>query len=317
MKLLHAIVFSYVRKKVLNKLGWGCIILIMSDKKLLIFGEILVDSVEGENWHPGGAPFNVACHLKGFGLNPFFISGLGKDDIGNFLMDKVSAWELDISGISINDKPSGLVDVSIKNGEPSYEILNDRAYDYIEEPDSKLINNSDFLYYGSLAIRSKKSFNTLKSIKNNFKGTVFVDINIRHPWFDFEIFEPFLEGIDWLKVNHHELDELWRADGSLKDKISGLSNRYDIKNIICTMGEDGVTLYYSSTKTFIQCDIKKVKDFKNTIGAGDAFSAMTINSILLNKDKEELLKKSVNFASSICSLEGAIPKNKDLYKQVI
>lgn len=289
----------------------------MSGKKLLIFGEILVDWVEGENWHPGGAPYNVASHLKGFGLDPLFISGLGKDDIGTFLMDKVKSWEMDTTGITINDKPSGLVQVSINKGEPSYDILSERSYDYIEKPDLESIKDADFLYYGSLAIRSQKSFESLKYIKENFKGITFVDINIRHPWFDFKKIEPYLNNIDWLKVNHHELDELYSENGDIKSKLEGFSKQYNIKNIICTMGEQGVILYSSDENSFTTSDIKKVENFKNSMGAGDAFAAMSIKSILSKAPKDKLLNNAVNFASSICSLEGAIPKDKTFYKQEI
>lgn len=289
----------------------------MQGKKVLVYGEILVDSVGGKNWHPGGAPFNVACHLKGMRIEPLFVSGIGRDEIGKFLLKKVMNWGIDKSSISILDKPSGLVEVTISNGEPSYNILDMRAFDYIEYPSENLIKDSKLLYFGSLAIRSIKSFETLKLIKNNFKGIIFVDINIRHPWFNLETFNDFLYGVTWLKVNHHELDELVSSELTIKDKIIRLSEIYSIKNIICTLGEDGVLLYSSKDKIFTESGVEKVTEFKNSMGAGDAFSASAIKSILNNEDNKTLLNKSVIFASSICSIEGAIPEDKSFYSQDI
>lgn len=289
----------------------------MQSKKVLVYGEILVDSVEGENWHPGGAPFNVACHLKGMGLEPLFISGIGQDDIGEFLLKKVRNWGISEDGLTIVDKPSGLVDVKIKNGEPSYNILESRAYDYIEFPTEDLTKGASLLYFGSLATRSSKSLQTLKAIKENFTGITFADINIRHPWFQLSDFKDFLYGITWLKVNHHELDELIDNKLTMKEKIITLSDLYSIENIICTLGKDGVLLYSSVENSFVESNIKKVTEFKNSMGAGDAFSASAIKSILNKAAKISLLKESVAFASLICSIEGAIPEDKSFYNQEV
>jgi fructokinase len=47
----------------------------------VIFGEVLFDNFPDKQVL-GGAPFNVAWHLQGFGDNPLFISRVGDDSRG-------------------------------------------------------------------------------------------------------------------------------------------------------------------------------------------------------------------------------------------
>ena len=50
----------------------------------IVFGEVLFDCFPDGNEVLGGAPFNVAWHLHGFGLAPLMITGVGADRHGDF-----------------------------------------------------------------------------------------------------------------------------------------------------------------------------------------------------------------------------------------
>ena len=49
----------------------------------LIFGEVLFDVYPDGTEILGGAPFNVAWHLQGFGVSPLMISRVGKRIAGS------------------------------------------------------------------------------------------------------------------------------------------------------------------------------------------------------------------------------------------
>ena len=51
-------------------------------KRPIVFGEVLFDTFPDGSAVLGGAPFNVAWHLQGFGLTPVFISRVGDDARG-------------------------------------------------------------------------------------------------------------------------------------------------------------------------------------------------------------------------------------------
>lgn len=285
------------------------------EKRIIVFGEVLVDKVN-DQWHPGGAPFNVASHLRALGQDPLFISAIGKDEIGNFLLKKASEWGIDLNGIQKNSYPSGLVDIHIKNNEPNYEILNNRAYDYIDNNLNIDITNTDILYYGSLALRNNTTRNTLDSIIKNFEGTKFVDINIRHPWFSLENFRPYMTDIDWLKINHLELFEIIDGTEDIEHAIKQLSKQYNITNIICTRGKEDVILYSQSTDNFYYKKTIENRNIKTTVGAGDSFAAAVIDSIKKGEDYKVLLSRAVKISSEVCGINGAIPEDKSFYNRI-
>ena len=55
----------------------------------VLFGEVLFDCFEDGSRVLGGAPFNVAWHLQGFGLSPLLISCIGRDAEGQYVLDAV------------------------------------------------------------------------------------------------------------------------------------------------------------------------------------------------------------------------------------
>ena len=65
----------------------------------VIFGEVLFDEFEDGAAVLGGAPFNVAWHLQGFGLAPIFISRIGSDAHGNQVMHAMEQWGMDFSAV--------------------------------------------------------------------------------------------------------------------------------------------------------------------------------------------------------------------------
>ena len=86
--------------------------------------------------------------------------------------------------------------VSFEDGEPAYEIVHPAAWDAIgplEHPGS-----SGLLYHGSLALRSQQSRESLAMFRAAGAGRVFVDINLRPPWYEREVLLEALNGADWV-----------------------------------------------------------------------------------------------------------------------
>ena len=116
----------------------------------------------------GGAPFNVAWHLQGFGLAPLMISGVGDDEHGKIVLETMRDWGMKTHGIQVDPgHPTGKVTVSLDGGQPSYEIESDQAYDHIStEAVLSQIKGGDFslLYHGSLLTRTSQSRAMLDSV---------------------------------------------------------------------------------------------------------------------------------------------------------
>jgi fructokinase len=58
----------------------------MKRKQVICFGETLWD-VFPDDQRPGGAPMNVAVHLKRYGIDAQIVSRVGKDALGRSLVD--------------------------------------------------------------------------------------------------------------------------------------------------------------------------------------------------------------------------------------
>jgi fructokinase len=125
-----------------------------------IFGEVLFDRFPDGRRVLGGAPFNVAWHLRAFGEDPWLVSRVGDDEDGATVRAAMRDWGMDASGLQTDPQlPTGRVQVSIEDGEPAYDIVCPAAWDAIEAP-GRLESGPcccALLYHGSLALRRESS----------------------------------------------------------------------------------------------------------------------------------------------------------------
>ena len=152
--------------------------------KSLVFGEVLWD-IYPDARYIGGAPLNFAAHLSKLGNDVTFMTGVGSDNLGQKALEIIKNFgvKTELSTI-IDGKETGKCYVSFdENHSPSYSILDDTACDYIFVPDTA--NNFDVLYFGTLALRNEYNHISIKKLlKNNKFKHIFVDINIRPPFYN-------------------------------------------------------------------------------------------------------------------------------------
>lgn len=291
---------------------------------IIVFGEVLFDVFPDQSRVIGGAPFNVACHLKGFDLDPLFISRIGKDDSGKEVLRKMDSRGMTVSGLQQDDqRMTGQVRVRIDNHEPSYDIKNNVAYDHIEPPDSKLINSrrGKLLYHGTLAARNSVSASTLYRLAQNDNSTVFCDINLRDPWWNKGLVRDILAWCDYLKINEDELGQVCSLEGiaissDLQAMAGSLREKRNFKCLVVTLRSKGAMLFPSGEK-HIFASSPEVKHFQDSVGAGDAFCSVFLLGIIKAWTWQLILERAVFFAAQICAIKGAIPEESTLYEQVI
>ena len=121
--------------------------------KLLSFGEIIWDAY-GDEYTIGGAPLNLAAHFTLQGGRAWLVSAVGRDALGEAALGRIRALDINTEYVSVSDSvPTGRCDVTLgENGIPSYNILENVAYDNIVLPDH-LNRNFDVLAFGTLAMR--------------------------------------------------------------------------------------------------------------------------------------------------------------------
>ena len=212
----------------------------MSRQRPCIFGEVLFDHFPDGKRVLGGAPFNVAWHLQAFGQSPYFVSRVGDDAEGEEIRAAMRGWGMDSSGLQTDsERPTGKVMVSFENAEPAYDIVENCAYDAIDSgaiEASPAARDCEFLYHGSLALRGEPSRSALWQLETTGRKTVFIDVNLRSPWWQLEQVQEMLRGASWVKLNRDELDLLGR-DGS-GDVLEPLAfmHEYDLRGLVVTVG---------------------------------------------------------------------------------
>ena len=286
-----------------------------ANRSPMVFGEVLFDRFGEDTKVLGGAPFNVAWHLQGFGLSPCMVSRIGRDALGEEALAAMEQWGMDTRGIQIDDDfPTGIVDVAINAGEPQYNILSQQAYDFIEPEAALNVLHQirpTMLYHGTLAARGAVSAQTLCHLRNNV-SSVFFDINLRSPWWQAEIVNDLLKETRWVKVNEAELAivaKLLELPAAVADKVRMC---FDNETLFVTQGEKGAAFYDGVHS--LKGDAPTVNNVVDTVGAGDAFSAITMLGLWHGWPQQMILERALLFAAEVCRVQGATINDPAFYR---
>lgn len=286
-----------------------------------LFGEVLFDCFPGGRRVLGGAPFNVAWHLHAFGAASRLISAVGDDPDGEQVSHAMQAWGMDRSALQTNpDHATGEVRVTLHDGEPTYEIIPDRAFDHIRADD--LAPAGEVLYHGTLALRGPVSAATLNALKASGHGIRFLDVNLRDPWWSADVTRALLQDADWVKLNRSELallaDDSGSDAGEIRDaQLNALASafiaRYNLTGLVVTLGGEGA-LALSQDAAPVRVAPAPALAVKDTVGAGDAFASVLILGIIRHWPLATTLERAQSFASRIVEQHGATAADPALYR---
>lgn len=282
-----------------------------------IFGEVLFDNFPDGSRILGGAPFNVAWHLQALGRPTQFISRVGEDEAGRDILTAMQSKGMTRAGMQIDTShPTGSVAVSLTDGQPSYRILDHQAYDYIDAGELSAGPHSGLLYHGSLALRNNVSRQALLDLQKNWQGLVFLDVNLRAPWWHTEDVLRWIGNADWLKLNDEELQRLLPGARNIDGKMRVLQQRYRLSGLVVTLGSQGALALDSAGELL---SIAPTGDIEvvDTVGAGDAFAAVLLLGIAENWPLALTLQRAQDFASALVGQRGATVTVTGFYRQFV
>ncbi len=282
----------------------------------LVFGEVLFDEFPDGLTRLGGAPLNVAWHLRGFGLDPLIVTRIGEDALGGLALERMRAALLDTRGVQVDaQRPTGRANVLDADGEgPQFELPNEQAYDYIDRDLLPHLPRERFeiLYHGSLAARNEQSAAALQSVRELGLPT-FIDVNLRPPWWERGAVESLIGGARWLKVNVQELELLEDTRGrTLLDRAQRVRERFGLEAVIVTAGVEGA--FGVTRDDAITAAVERVLPAADTVGAGDAVSAVMILGIVRGWSLTATLRRAVEFAGNVPS---GIPDDRAPYQRFL
>ena len=298
----------------------------VQSQAVVVLGEVLFDHFPGGKKVLGGAPFNVAWNLKGLGLEPYFVSSVGKDSEGDAVLKSMKDWGLRTEGVYTSpDRSTGRVVVTMEDSEPSYEIPLDQAFDNLElaEFDASVVESfsqATLIYHGSLFFRTPANQKFFKKLLAEVNLPRFVDLNIREPWFEESWVQALVRDAKWVKLNIHELNQLADSDAdpaeqqSIESAIQKFKTKEKLSDdqiFLVTCGEQGA--YWIDDDKTCFAPSTKIDSFVDSVGAGDAFSSAAIAGIVNSASPDSILNSAVRFAASVCERNGATSNEIENY----
>ena len=285
----------------------------------VVFGEVLFDHFSDGSKVLGGAPFNVAWHLKGFGADPLMLTAVGDDQEGREIASRMRHWDMDRAGVQLRDDcATGRVTAEIVNGEPRFEIAPHQVWDYLDTSAAREAVRDvpvGLVYHGTLASREEGSRTALREVIRASGAPTFVDLNLRDPWWTWERLRWCLTTATWVKLNESELAVLsgrGGLEGKLTDAAVQFAREHAIPSLIVTRGSRGSLSVVDGDEVH-RAEASEVEDLADTVGAGDAFSAVLCLGILAGWKDEMRLRRASRFAAEICRIQGATTDDQSLY----
>jgi fructokinase len=285
-------------------------------------GELLWDVLPAGK-QLGGAPFNFSWHALQAGCESYVISAVGRDRAGVEILDRLVGMNIHADHIQTNEFPTSTVTVQIdKDGHPGYTIHEPVAWDHLIWKDelSVLAGKLDAICFGSLAQRNQQTSQTIRQFISALGPECLkvFDVNLRQDFYDEQTIKQSLAYADILKVNDSELPVLagyHGFGGDVKSQLRQLLHHYHFRYIAYTMGGKGSILMGADEYSELQAPLVDVVD---TVGAGDAFTAVLATGILKGMPLAGIHRLATEVAAFVCTQKGATPElPKSMIKPIV
>ena len=262
----------------------------------------------------GGAPANFVSHCSMLGERGFLVSALGSDERGRRAIERMTELGVNSEYCAIIDgMETGVSTVVLDSKKDAkYEIKENVAWDLVHY-DSTLFpffQSLDAICFGTLGQRTENAhLATMKMLSATKRECVkFFDLNFRQSFYSMRVISQSLTHSNILKLNEEELKELSKlsaVSGSDEAIVGDLIQRFKLDLVALTLGEQGSVLI-SSQEKHVQAGYKT--EVVDTVGAGDAFSAVILIGYLKGWGLARLGKVANELGSFICTRPGATPR---------
>lgn len=277
-------------------------------------GELLWDTFPHRS-RIGGAPGNFAWHCKQLGAQAYPISCVGADEQGARMRTELKKQDVDTTYLMTHaNYPTGLAKVTFDtSNKPNYEIVLNAAWDHITlTPELlQLAQNLDAACFGSLSQRFPESRSTIQQFLQAMpaKSLKIFDINLRQTFYSKAIIERSLQIANVLKLSDEELAVLtdyFALQGSIKEQLQQLLNRFDLSLLVYTRGAEGSLLL--SPDSYDDAPGISGAELIDSVGAGDSFTAAISIGLLRGWPLAQINRFANQVAYFVCSQAGATPK---------
>lgn len=261
----------------------------------------------------GGAELNVAIGCARLGLKVGFISRLGNDDFGKYILKTIRGEAIDISEVKLVD--------GYQTSVYFREILSDgssRSFYYrensptsimkCEELNEEYFRETKILHITGVfpSISKNNQEIILEAIKLAKKNNLIIsfDPNIRLKMWTKEEANSYIEKIlpyvDIILVGDEEI-EILLGDTSIENAIKTFRS-YGIGKVVVKKGAKGAV--GSDGNSIYEVEAIKPKALVDTVGAGDGFASGFLTALCKDKSFEECVEFGNAVGSLVVGVEG-------------
>ena len=262
----------------------------------------------------GGATANFAYFASLLGEEGIVASRVGRDDLGDRAVDRISGLGLSIDAIQRDDvHPTGTVDVAIgRDGQPDFTINGDVAWEHMEWTPgwAALAARADAVCFGTVSRHESGSIGAVTAFLDSLRPSALrvFDVNLRQDRYSASLLHDSFRRVHIVKLNDAELRtvcpllDLPSAD--LESMARQLRKAYDLELVCVTRGAEG-SLLVTASETVAHPGVPV--DVVDTIGAGDAFTAALTSGYLRRAPLERISEAANRLGAWVASRTGAMP----------
>ncbi|MGG0511213.1 sugar kinase [Priestia megaterium] len=272
----------------------------------------------------GGAESNIAIGLAKLGHSVSWISKLGNDAFGDYILSYIRGEGVDVSNVVVTGEyRTGIYfkDAFYNNKTEVYYYRDDSAASHLnpEDINEELFLDSKILHLtGITPLLSKDNFETVLyaidlAKKHNLMITF--DPNLRMKLKRSsemkETMQRIVQKVDYFLPGRQEFEHLYGS--SSDEKVFQLLLEKGLKAVVLKDGKDGAILYENGRK-------QKIAGVPNNhvvdpVGAGDGFAAGFLSGLIENLNLEASVKRGNIIGSLVVGVKGdneGLPSRKDI-----
>jgi len=274
------------------------------------WGEVLWDLFPDAE-RLGGAPANVAYHLAALGREVALVSRVGDDDPGRRAVRALETAGVDVNAVQLDGegRPTGAVEVTLEDGEARYRLRAGCAWEHIDFDGAAaaVVAGARAICFGTLSQRQPQARAALEAaLSARPRGCLAVcDLNLRPGEQDRELVRWALGAAELVKLNEREEGQVARMFGA-SDVVGWLFGELGMRQVALTRGPAGVSLFTADGQQFDQ-DGFVAEAGGDTVGCGDAFTAVWIDRLLAGGELGAALEAACRYAAYVASQPGATP----------
>jgi fructokinase len=275
-------------------------------------GELLWDCFP-DTRRPGGAPANVAFHAQQLGLSAAVATRVGIDPLGDEVVQFLQQQGLSTTLVQRDPHHgTGTVTVEPRPTGTTYTFLENSAWDFltVDETWRIALSQTRAVCFGTLAQRHPASRATIHAAVQLTPATALrvYDINLRPPFYDREWIIASLQLANIAKCNDEEVAVLAQMlsapSAELIPFAQWLRHTYRLEAVCITRGGAGA-IGVSATEVCEAAGIPII--VADTVGAGDAFTAGLIWSVLNSRPLRNTIPFANHLGALVASHPGAMP----------